>query len=369
MENLSAKSEMRISDMTVGESMSTPFQPVEILRPLGSYGRPLNLEPAISKAPNPEFLVWLMTGHASHQAYVRHEAGAQYKNLENLIRGRHKVSLTTKQLLTGILGFSIQDIEKLGGSAPDGPLMPGILAGFQMVEVLPMRCTSGILDQEIPCRCCGHNLLDDVDAWWSEQVPGMGQAESHFAERLLHVVMGAGLIERILTSLLGQAELSLSRLADLADPSRHPIGHWLAEAQLAMSCDSLAALATTMQLRENSGGSFSHGRLKKWSAGQDVMPLEAGSAIADACGQTKNWGWRLIAARTIALVTDFVAAAMPDRVYVGRKGAQKVVYARLEQLGDNLEIATAAIEGKLSMHSIPFGTPESRSISETVRGS
>jgi len=335
------------SDMTIGELLITPFQPVEVLRALGPYGRMLNLEPTISKAPDPEFLVRLLTGHASHQACIRRESGNQYKNLENLIRGKHKVSLTTKLVLASTLGLSMEDLEKLDGSAPDGPLIPGILAMFQIVEGLPMLVTSAFLDREVTCPCCGKNLLDDVDAWWSKQAPGMRRAEYHFAERLLNAILGAGLIERFVALFQERAEQSLDGVGVLAHPLRHPIGNWLSEAQVAMSCDSLAELAAAMQLQGDVGPLFSHARMKKWSAGQDVMPLEVGTAIAEACGQTKSGMRRLIAARAIALVTDFVNASLPETTHaVGRRGAQEIVYTRLVQLGDNLHIAGDAIQAK-----------------------
>lgn len=139
--------------MTFRELLLPPFPVAAVLRPLGPYGRMLDLEPMVPMAPNPEFLVRLLTGRASHQACIRHEAGPQYKNLENLIRGRHKVSPTTKQLLADTLGISIDDVEKLDGSAPEGPLIPGILAVFQIFEGLPMRVTAGVLDRDVPCPC------------------------------------------------------------------------------------------------------------------------------------------------------------------------------------------------------------------------
>lgn len=359
MENLlptPSAANKHISDMTVGEFLTPPFQPVEVLRALGPYGRMLRLEPTISMAPDPEFLVRLLTGHASHQAYIRHEAGSLYKNLENLARGTHKVSRTTMQVLASRLGLPMEYLEKLAGSALDGPLMPDILTLFQMVEGFPMRATSGVLNRVVSCPCCGENLLDDVDAWWSKKAPGMGQEEYHFAERLLNAVLGASLIERVIALTKERVELSLDRLDALANPLRHPIGNWLWEAQNSMCRDSLAELAAVMQLRGGIGATFLHGRLKKWSAGQDVMPLEAGEAIAEAYGQPKRGLRRLIAARVIALVTDFVAASWPTATHVvGRKGAgaQEVVHARLVQLSNNLQIATAAIAGKTFQRSLP----------------
>ena len=361
MENLPAtrgKSENRIADMTIGELLLSSFLPVKVLHPLGTYGRLLGLEPTNSKAPNPEFLVRLLTGHASHQAYIRHEAGSQYKNLENLIRGKHKLSPTTKLVLTSALGIAIEDLEKLEGSSPDGPLLPEILAMFQIFEGLPTRVMAVIFDIEVPCPCCGNNLLDDVDVWWERHAPGMGRSEYYFAERLLKALTGAGLIERFVSLFQGRAKLSLDSLENLAHPSRHPIGHWLVEAQEAISCNSLATLATTVQLRVDTNIPFSHGRLKKWSAGQDVMPLEAGTAIAKACGQSKSGMRRLIAARTIALVADFLAASVPGTTRVSRKGAREIVYARLEHLGGNSRIAVAAIAGRIALRAIPFGNTE-----------
>ena len=350
-----------IFDMTVGEFLTPLFPQVEVLRVLGPYGRMLRLEPAISMAPDPEFLVRLFTGHASHQAYIRHEAGSLYKNLENLARGRHKVSRTTMQALASRLGLTMEYLEKLAGSALDGPLIPDILTLFQMVEGFPMRVASGALNRVVSCPCCGENLLDDVDAWWSKKAPGMGQAEYHFAERLLNAVFGASLIERIIALTKERFELSLDRLDALANPLRHPIGNWLWEAQASMSCNSLAELATAMQLRGGVGATFSHSRLKKWSAGQDVIPLEAGEAIAEACGQAKSGMKRLIAARSIALVTDFVAASWPTVPHVaGRKGegAQEAVHARLVQLGNNLQMAISAMAGKTLQRSPPSDSPE-----------
>lgn len=349
MENLPVAqnaSKRRFGEMSFRELFLPPFPVVAVLRPLGCYGRMLDLEPMVPTVPNPEFLVRLLTGHASHQACIRHEAGSKYKNLENLIRGRHKVSPTTKQLLVGTLGISIDDLEMLYASAPEGPLLPGILAVFQISEGLPMRITTGLLDREVSCPCCGKNLLDDVDAWWSRHTPGMGRAEYHFAERLLNAVVGAGLIERFIGLFEKRTELFLDRLGSLSEPSRYPIGNWLAEAQTTMSCNSLSSFAAAMQLRGDAGALFSHGRLKKWSAGQDVMPMDAGEAIAKACAQPKGGVRRLIAARAIALTVDFVSASLPQGATFGRREAQSVVHARLEHLGASLRIALSAIQGQ-----------------------
>lgn len=350
MENLPpslSSANTNTSGMTVAEFLTPPFQQVSILRKLGPYGRMLRLEPATPKAPDPEFLVRLLTDHAGHQAHIRHGAGSHYKNLENLLRGTHKASSTTIDILTKHLSLPQGYLEEKAGSAADGPLMPDILALFKVIEGLPMRVTSITLSSVVPCPCCGENLLADVDAWWSNHAPGIGRAEYNFVERLLNALVGVGLVESIIATYSEPAPLAFENLDRLANPLHYSIGNWIREAQAALSCKTLSALVTVMQLRGGIGATFSYGRLKKWSAGQDVMPLVAGEAIAEASGQAKSGIKRLMAARTIALATDFVAASWPTTVHaVSREEAQKVVHARLVQLGTNLRIAIAAMAGQ-----------------------
>lgn len=324
------------------------FQPVEVLRPLGTYGRLLNLEQG-AKAPDPEFLVRLLTGHTSHQACIRRAAGSHFKNFENLIRGKHKLSPTTKQVLAKNLGLSFDVLEDLVGSAPDGPLMPQVLALFQLAEEIPAHLMSTVFSREVNCPCCGKNLLDDAEAWWTAKGFGSKLAEYRFAERLMNALLGVSLIELMLNETSGAAEPVL-RIDSLASAQRHPIGNWLMEAQNAMSCGSLAELAVALQLCGKEKFSFSHGRLKKWSAGLDVMPLEAGEFIAFASGQSNSGMRRLWMARTIALVTDFIEAAMPAELYCdGSDLAREIVSHRLTDLHEKLLIAVAERSGKLTL--------------------
>jgi hypothetical protein len=341
MENLTTPTAQFSPEKTISKLLQVPFKPVTVLRPLGPYGRMLDLEPSVPRAPDPEFLVRLLTGHASHKAQVRHEAGAQYKNLENLVRGKHKSSPTTKAVLASELGLSIDVLDQLDGSAPEGPLLPDMLSLFRLMEGLPTWVASQILDRHVPCPCCGENLLDDKDHWWSRNVPGIGVAEYEFAERLLNAITGASLIERFLGAFQTTPEVYLGCMACLAKPLKHPIGHWLTEAQCALDRNSLADLTTELQLNKKTTAHFSYGRMKKWSAGHDVMPIEAGEMIAEACGQAKAGKRRLTAARAIALVMDFVAATLPNDE--GHKVARAIVHQRLGQLNDNLQIALAAI--------------------------
>lgn len=285
-----------------------------------------------------------MTGHASHQAYIRRQTASNFKNLENLIRGRHRLSNTTRSTLAASLGVQATDLDALEGSSLDGPLIPLILTVFGMIEGLPERVTSSMLAREVLCPCCGTNLMDDADAWWQSHTPELGGAESLFIDRMLNAIVGASLIESLIGDFQEHPDPGLESLDCLSNPNRHPIGNWLAEAQVALGCKSLPQLAAMIQLQGGRGSSFTHGRLKNWSAGMYVLPMDDGAAIAEAMGKPHS-GWRrLIAARTFAMITDFLAAAMPDDR--GRIAAQQIIDARLRHLAGKLRIATSAKPGQ-----------------------
>lgn len=340
------------SNTTIGALICVPFSPVRVLRNLGPYGQMLHLEPNVSKAPDSEFLVQLLTGHTTHQAYLRHHAGSHYKNLENLIRGKHESSLTSKRLIANRLGISIEDVEKLASSALDGPLMPSLLEGFQWIEGVPRLALSWLLNRDVLCPCCGKNVLDDVDIWWGRHVPAMRPDEYRFAERLLRALIGRILIESFFAASQKQDGQHPNYLIHLASPSRHPIGNWLSEAQKALSCSNMAELAATMQLRGDPGMNFSKDRLKKWSSGQDVMPITAGEAIDSACGQSKSLMAEFHAARTIALISDFIASSL----HVSSNGSTKIiareaVFKRIEQLYSNLRLSLWGMHSKIPKQS------------------
>ena len=361
MENLpgiQCPSKNPIADLINGEIIVTEFPNVTVSHELGPYGRMLGLAPRVSTTPDPEFLVRLLTDDTSHQAFIRQAAGDKFKNLVNLVRGRHRVSQTTKQSLASQFGVPLKLVEELEGSAEDGPLIPKLLALFHLVEIIPRHATEGLLSKEVPCACCGKNMLGDTAEWWVKHAPGMGPVECHFAERLLIALLGVSVCERLVRLFVKNVEPALENLAALANPLHHPIGNWLYEAMDAISCDTFAEVAIAMQLRGGEGAKFSHGRLRKWSSGQDVMPLKAGRAIAEACDHTKSGERRLIAARAIALVTDFVSASLPAN---DRKVAQAVVHARLLRLNENFEITITAKPDKqpqrLSLSGIADASP------------
>lgn len=344
-------------DASLEDMFIVPYEPIAICRPLGPYGRMLSLAPGVRSAPSPEFLYRLLTSHASHQALLRTATGDQFKNLENLIRGRHQSSATTRSVLAERLRVNLDFIAELDGSAPSGPLLPALQQLAQLFEGIPSWLARTVLSVDVPCPCCGANLLNDVDAWWARHAPSIAAPEYRFVERLLRSLIGACLCERLAHHLSGAQPPSLVNLSSLADPKRHPIGNWLAEILGQLNFQSLSQLSTHMQLKGYDENAYAYGRLRKWSAGQDAMPFAEGQNIAQSIGTPPGNERRLSAARAIALITEFIMASTSDAEISIRPRAQAVLEARLRALTVNTDLVCSRIADKLSINPVPALAP------------
>ena len=345
MENLPSKQANPLVPVlfeSIAEEVSVPFEPLTLLRQPGPHARLLGLEVGRAQAPHAEFLFRLLTGHDSHQAYLRREIGPQYKNLENLVRGRHRLTETSVTVLAGLLGVSQDYVSTWHGAAPDGPLMPGILLAFELLEAVPSKLSSLLFSTEVPCPCCGTNVLHDANVWWRKHAAALGEAEWRFVERMLNAILGAFLIRGLMGPITdGEDRAWLATIDALADPARHPMGQWLAEGQRLLGCESLADLAVRMKLTGDQGAAFSHPRLKKWSSGQDPMPAAMAGALIKACDDPEWTRWRLAFARSFAMLTEFLMAAWPDGL--SRKDAQQIVHSRYQAIFNKYHIVARKI--------------------------
>ena len=335
-------------DRTLEDLFIVPFDALTICRSIGPYGRLLGLIPGVCTTPSPDFLTRLLTPHPSHQAVLRKVSGDQFKNLENLIRGRHRVSTTTRATLAGRLKCAPDFLDELTGSAPDGPLMPGLQQLVQLFEGVPSWLAGSVLSVEIACPCCGHNVLHDVDLWWHRHAPRIGQPEYRFVERMLRALVGASICELIAHHLANASAPALGDLASLTNPDRHPIGNWLSEMLTQLNLESLSQLSMHMQLQGFGQNDYTHGRLRKWSSGQEAMPVADGANIAKIAGAQTSNERRLIAARTLAVATDLIMASTADAEMSNRFHAQPVLDGRLRALSMNTDLVFRHIQRRFA---------------------
>ena len=335
MENLTNQAQPGDDDKP-GENSAlhfAPFEEVALLREPGPYARFLDLTPGIFTSPHPEFMVKLVTDSVSHKAYIRRQLGNQYKNFENFVRGKNQPSAVTLKLLMTATGLPLDELEKLGGSAPDGPLCEAFLWLFRACEGIPSNIAKSLLGISIVCPCCGHNFLNDASHWWTEHGAGIRPTEYLFAERLLNALMVAAYLQYLADSAAKAGPSPIEILLGLSNPTRHPIGNWIAEVQASRSLPSLSMLAEDLFVRKSPDeAAIPYSRLKKWSSGQDVMPPSAGWIIKGVREAEGAIDISLVKARALALITEFLEASLPESSGDNQLLARSIVHNRLKQI-------------------------------------
>jgi len=320
-----------------------PLHEVIVARELGTYGQFLELAPGVLMSPNPQFIVRLITDSVSHQAYLRNSMGDSYKNFENHVRGKHKVSPSTMKILARKAGVQVSFIEEMYGASPNGPLLEPLLFLFQAIEHIPNLVASSLKQTPIKCPCCGHNVLHDADYWWHKNGNGINGKEAAFAERLLNALMLIYYCSPAPTFPKNNRISRLEVLMALTNPDRHPIGNWISIAESHHGVSSLVdfekALFASKAHSDNT--IFRYSRLKKWSSGQDVMPIEAAEKIATLSGMHVHGKNLFLISRSLALIIDFVEGAFPfvnDSKSVNKRNARSIIQNRISKLNENYQL-------------------------------
>jgi hypothetical protein len=314
------------------------FWPVTLRRPMKLFKGALSQSKSFGEpfVPDLDFLVRLITDYRSHQAMFRESAGDHFKSFENHIRSKHQVSSVSMMAMSQKLGVTPDDISKLAHGKKDGHLVPEFLRIFSLVEEIPYKFTAHTLDTEVICPCCKKNILDDRDAFWLEQSVAFNKPEYAFADRMLSAAVGASFI---MMKFIGNST-DWQEIYTLAQRSKYPIGNWLLDIQKSYGVTSLAELAVKMQMMCSPECHVPHERLKKWSAGMDMMPMSVAKALSQQSGRY-GWHWgSFILVRTLAFTIDFLVAAAPGR-QPRRQIIQEIIEDRFVGLFHNMHVALA----------------------------
>lgn len=346
MENPAGNSSPQNDKSTVLSLVSSvsAFEPITIRRPMKLFKGVLGLKPMVSASPDPDFLCYLLTG-SSHQSVLRTITGEQYKNLENLLRGKGKSSATTIKLLESKLG--IDNLPSLAHGKSDGHLFPEVLALFQLFEFIYYIFTAAIFKVPVPCAHCGNDLNDDVDHFWAHEAFSIENSEYRFVERLLTAVLGGSLLNERLKSLSKETGLGLTAL-DMGEPTHHPIGNWLYAVSRSYGCETLADLPIRLPVDENKPDQmFSSARIRKWASGQEILSMELAEKMIKHSPDEDTLRLLLIVARTLALAVDVVMASTKSEV--SKKVAQQTVYRRLLELRTKVRLVVHTQQKKATL--------------------
>lgn len=315
------------------------FDPITLRRRLMLFHKALGLKPGHAGVPDPEFLVHLLEG-SGHQEQLRKTAGAQFKNLENFLRGAHVPTATTWNLLLQVLRTDDATLRALAHGRKDGPLVPLYIALFELLEAAFVRSFRTMTLGNVHCRCCRADMLDDARIWWQEQNLYVPADAAIFIDRLLSALLGGMLLLEGLGRWLGWGYLSADEVIKLAAPCHHPIGHWMAMVRRHRGLQhdwQLTAVADS----ESPGPAIDE-RLRKWRSGQGLLPMDKALLMIEPMKDNARLKHALFAARTISLAIDVVQATADTPARPDRMTAQGIVRARLQQLHLHFQIALAA---------------------------
>lgn len=120
--------------------------------------------------------------------------------------------------------------------------------------------------------------------------------------------------------------------------SRPPPDFWLSCLLGQPAPDWLADLAIKLQLSEDGKWNVPYARIKKWSSGQDLMPVTVGVALSKMTMEDFRSRTTFILARALAFVVDFLVAAAPGEK-PKRVVLQEIVHDRYIGLVQNLRTA------------------------------
>lgn len=323
---------------TVAEALLVPFEQLRLRRQLPLFKNVLNTTPGVTGVPDADFLVILLEG-APHQTQLRSHLDADYKNLENMLRGLHAPSATTLKKLQSRLGVDDATMRGLVHGNKEGHLMPAYVQLFQMLEGLTILFYKWLGSSVLTCPCCKGNMLDDMNAWWRVQPLQLAPDAYGFVDRLLKTIVSAEYLMRFVEE---PARFSVGMPEQLIAPAIHPIGQWMAMVRSDYGFDHLWQITTFAGVAEADEGSVPVHRIRKWRSGTDLLPLAKAHAMIVGAPQRMRLDRALIAARIFALAIDVVRAGAQGSTPT-RSKAQLVVSLRFAQLKENLRLSINVI--------------------------
>jgi hypothetical protein len=332
---------LSMKDKTVVEAFAPDFWPITIQREMSLFKGAIGLTPGLAARPSTDFLFRLLTPYRSHRAFLRAIAEEEFDNLENLLLGNSISRDRTLQDLSKRLGLSMEFLESLKGVGNSKELCPDALRIFRIVEGLPFVFFRALMSHKVNCPTCGANMLSDEGSWWQAQAVKWNRPEYMFAERLLESVVGAFTAYSIFFHSNETRTFDLE-IGSMASKTRHPIGNWLHEVMKRLGSKDYFELANHLPL--NGADPITQARLKKWSAGVDLMPLKVSERILSCIPRNKLLSNQLLVARSFAFVEDFLLSATAVEMTPSEKRmVRNIVSDRVESLAQKMRLLMRSI--------------------------
>lgn len=324
------------AEKTICSIPVSAFPPVSLERPLKLFGGSFNVHISTGLTLCPNTLLQIVSGRSLLQFMREHKTRTDH-SLRALFRaatGRNKPSETTRKLIKQMLGkqFPSEDLDE-------------VLEGREPTFTRPWQSDWAVIQQTIDepgdddlyQLVARYANLDRI-AWSVRQLYDNGSPSDGMALLALHIgypveswrqlnpnliLPVAFLVDVSLQTLAWLEWRSIlkhpadcatahaSQLMPLLVQGKKPIGHWLLRMQESAKCTNLREFSAFMVSKGIKRHNYfvSHELLKKWSSGQQLMPVKASECVLNAVGgrlDAEQEKRRFAVARCLSFLCDLL---------------------------------------------------------------
>ena len=317
---------------TLLETLSFPFEPLHLRRPMKLFPTALGLRAGCPGLPSDEFLANFLSGQRSYLAILRHGFGKDFKNFQNYALQRVETTTAVRNRLVEAAGGDEQVLEILAQCTRAGTVASALAQLTRVAEGAAFQVITAMLSGSLKCPHCKQELISRPAQWWSEQLCLLGPAEYRVIDRILYDVLAITLLPLVMRPNWGPKLVSVAQLANLCEPGAHPFRRWLDLVRKAYRAKDLTALSARARLENTQPET-----LQRCSRGEMLTVetiRELTGALADP-HPLRDLGMR---SRVLAFAVDFLGATDDRPEPLTWDAAQDVIQARLLQLGQDLRL-------------------------------
>lgn len=321
--------------LPLGGALPVPLWEVTLARPMRIYGVSLGLTPQIAGVPSRNVIAAIATGRRSFLALLRRELGdTDFRNLRNYALGKVQNSRVIEGLKVRY-GANNEVIE-IAALAIQDPARSLLVELASVAEGAAYRFVSWVYAFEVPCACCGGNLVPAPERWWSHQPCDVGRAEAELVDRVCMVTIGA----HFLLNLRAGGQHSPT-IRELASPDDHPFKNWLKVVLDLVKGESFSSIPVRAGARTSAESvmRFSRGEMLTPEAIEDLTRNIPNAAALKSSAR---------AARALAFAIEFLSAVQRGTP-LSKEVARKIVSARIDRILTDIELIARHAGAQLAL--------------------
>lgn len=324
MEILSHMSDEHLTHPT----STAPWEEITIIREMRRFKAPLGLTPNIPGIPSANLAAAILFGRVSFTAVIRRELGdVEFRNLRNYAQGKVKNPRTLSVVLSKLGGsqVTLEAAASVLRNPQDADLIKSIL-GFEALIYSTCKTLKLI---PVLCPCCGKNMIQSSDHWWSKQPCKIGTKEAEFIDRACINTIVMHSLSEIMADFKKQ---QIPSLKQLSNPATHPFANWLQYISRLYRASSLSHLAV------RAGTNLKPESILRFSRGE-VLPPEAIEQLLSNIANSAPLKASVLPARALAFAIDLLRSSTHEPI--SEEVARKIISHRVSTLSEEFRIATS----------------------------